>query len=246
MGDAGHVAGARFTALKSGSSERRACSRSTTPIATSCSPCRSRRARAMRRTRSRLVDFMGSYPPGDMALGELRGPMAEETRSWLNRIALGVPTQHATAQEAHNRLMLTKALDLSAKRKAPIALPLEDVTQEAMHQLPRRSTSSCAASRAGRAGRGVRSPRAIHFEARLFSHSRVDEGLCSPRGQLAMPSCAASVSSCVTSGGASGTPSRKRSSRHWRRRSPGMRISSTPGKRFESFSSRMCRSTSAL
>ena len=24
---------------------------------------------------SRLVDFMGSYPPGDMALGELRGPM---------------------------------------------------------------------------------------------------------------------------------------------------------------------------
>ena len=28
---------------------------------------------------TRLVDFMGSYPPGDMALGELRGPMAEET-----------------------------------------------------------------------------------------------------------------------------------------------------------------------
>ena len=24
----------------------------------------------------RLVDFMGSYPPGDMALGELRGPSA--------------------------------------------------------------------------------------------------------------------------------------------------------------------------
>ena len=30
---------------------------------------------------TRLVDFMGSYPPGDMALGELRGPMAEETVS---------------------------------------------------------------------------------------------------------------------------------------------------------------------
>jgi len=28
---------------------------------------------------SRLVDFMGSYPPGDMALGELRGPMRAET-----------------------------------------------------------------------------------------------------------------------------------------------------------------------
>src|ERR1700732_3897206 len=72
----------------------------------------------------RLVDFMGSYPPGDMALGELRGPMREETDSWLNRIALGLPTQHATAKEAHNRPMLTKALDLSAKRRQPIKLPL--------------------------------------------------------------------------------------------------------------------------
>jgi myo-inositol 2-dehydrogenase/D-chiro-inositol 1-dehydrogenase len=75
--------------------------------------------------KSRLVDFMGSYPPGDMALGELRGPMREETESWLNRVALGVPTPHATAKEAHNRLMLTKALDLSAKRRQPVALPLD-------------------------------------------------------------------------------------------------------------------------
>lgn len=75
--------------------------------------------------KNRLVDFMGSYPPGDMALGELRGPMREETDSWLNRVALGVATPAATAAEAHNRLMLTKALDLSAKLKKPVALPLE-------------------------------------------------------------------------------------------------------------------------
>ncbi|MBI3436295.1 MAG: Gfo/Idh/MocA family oxidoreductase [Proteobacteria bacterium] len=74
---------------------------------------------------SRLVDFMGSYPPGDMALGELRGPMREETEQWLNRLAVGVPTPHATAAEGHNRLMLTKALDLSARRMAPVKLPLE-------------------------------------------------------------------------------------------------------------------------
>jgi myo-inositol 2-dehydrogenase / D-chiro-inositol 1-dehydrogenase len=74
---------------------------------------------------SRLVDFMGSYPPGDMALGELRGPMADETVSWLNRIALGLPTQAATAAEAHNRLMLTKAFDKSAKLKRAIPLPIE-------------------------------------------------------------------------------------------------------------------------
>ena len=74
---------------------------------------------------SRLVDFMGSYPPGDMVLGELRGPMAEETVSWLNRVSLGLPTQAATAAEAHNRLMLTKALDLSARLKQPVKLPLD-------------------------------------------------------------------------------------------------------------------------
>src|SRR5213596_3858459 len=74
---------------------------------------------------ARRVDFLGSYPPGDMALGELRGPMREETEAWLNRVALGLPTQAATAAEAHNRLMLTKALDLSARRKQPVKLPLE-------------------------------------------------------------------------------------------------------------------------
>src|SRR5215475_4459049 len=74
---------------------------------------------------SRLVDFMGSYPPGDMALGELRGPMADETVSWLSRVSLGLPTPAATVAEAHRNLMLTKALDLSAKRKAPVQLPLD-------------------------------------------------------------------------------------------------------------------------
>jgi myo-inositol 2-dehydrogenase/D-chiro-inositol 1-dehydrogenase len=74
---------------------------------------------------TRKVDFLGSYPPGDMALGELRGPMREETEQWLNRICMGLTTQHATAAEAHNRLMLTKAFDLSAKRKKAIPLPIE-------------------------------------------------------------------------------------------------------------------------
>jgi len=72
----------------------------------------------------RHVDFLTSYPVGDMALGELRGPMREETNSWLNRVALGVPTQHATAREGHNRLMLTKAIDLSARLKRPVKLPI--------------------------------------------------------------------------------------------------------------------------
>jgi myo-inositol 2-dehydrogenase/D-chiro-inositol 1-dehydrogenase len=75
---------------------------------------------------TRKVDFLGSYPPGDMVLGELRGPMREETEQWLNRVSMGLPTQHATAAEAHNRLMLTKAFDLSAKRKNAVSLPITE------------------------------------------------------------------------------------------------------------------------
>ena len=77
---------------------------------------------------ARRVDFLGSYPPGDIALGELRGPMREETEQWLNRVSLGLTTQHATAAEAHDRLMLTKAFDKSARLKRAIPLP---ITEEA-------------------------------------------------------------------------------------------------------------------
>jgi myo-inositol 2-dehydrogenase / D-chiro-inositol 1-dehydrogenase len=92
----------------------------------------------------RRVDFMGSYPPGDVALGELRGPMREETEQWLNRVALGLPTQHATAAEAHNRLMLTKAFDLSARLKRAIPLPItvEDESQGRKSSPPLRKTGS--------------------------------------------------------------------------------------------------------
>jgi myo-inositol 2-dehydrogenase / D-chiro-inositol 1-dehydrogenase len=74
----------------------------------------------------RRVDFLGSYPPGDMVLGELRGPMREETEQWLNRMCMDLPTQHATAAEAHHRLMLTKAFDKSARLKKVVSLPITE------------------------------------------------------------------------------------------------------------------------
>jgi hypothetical protein len=52
--------------------------------------------------------------------------MREETEQWLNRLTLNLPTQHATAAEAHNRLMLTKAFDKSARLKKPIPLPITE------------------------------------------------------------------------------------------------------------------------
>jgi len=80
---------------------------------------------------SRRVDFLTSYPVGDIALGELRGPMREETNSWLTRLSLGLKTQHATAAEGHNRLMLTKAIDLSARLKRPVNLPITPEDEKA-------------------------------------------------------------------------------------------------------------------
>jgi predicted dehydrogenase len=79
---------------------------------------------------SRRVDFLTSYPVGDIALGELRGPMREETNSWLTRLSLGVDTQHATAAEGHNRLMLTKAIDLSARTRRPVKLPISPADEK--------------------------------------------------------------------------------------------------------------------
>ena len=73
----------------------------------------------------RNVDFLTSFPPGDIHDGELWGPMREETNSWFQRIYSGKQTPHATAAEGHRNLMLTMAMDLSAKRGKEIKLPID-------------------------------------------------------------------------------------------------------------------------
>lgn len=73
----------------------------------------------------RHVDFLTSYPPGDLHLDQLWGPMREETNAWYQRIYLGQQTPHATAADGHRNLMMTMAMDLSAKRGQPVELPLD-------------------------------------------------------------------------------------------------------------------------
>ena len=73
---------------------------------------------------SRRVDFIGSTPAGDMALGALRGPLHDETQAWLERLSFGARTIHATAEDGHDRLMLAKAYDLSARLRRPVRLPI--------------------------------------------------------------------------------------------------------------------------
>lgn len=74
---------------------------------------------------SRYVDFLGSYPPGDVSDGLLWGPMREETLTWYNRLTTGVRTPHATAADGHRNLLLTMAMDLSARTGKPVPLPVE-------------------------------------------------------------------------------------------------------------------------
>jgi predicted dehydrogenase len=73
----------------------------------------------------RNVDFLTSFPPGDVYGGELWGPMREETNTWFKRIYLGAKTPHATAAAGPRNLMLTMAMDLSAKRRKEVALPID-------------------------------------------------------------------------------------------------------------------------
>jgi len=72
----------------------------------------------------RYVDFLGSYPPGDVSDGLLWGPMREETMTWFHRLTTGVATPHATARDGHRNLILTMAMDHSARIGRPVALPI--------------------------------------------------------------------------------------------------------------------------
>ncbi len=73
----------------------------------------------------RHVEFLTSYPPGDIAFGQLWGPMREESNAWLARIHMGLETPHATAEDGHRNLILTMAMDLSAARGQALKLPID-------------------------------------------------------------------------------------------------------------------------
>ena len=83
------------------------------------------RSRGFEAPADRHVDFIGSYPPGDLSDGLLWGPMREETATWFNRLATGMPTPHATAAEGHRNLLLTMAMDHSARLGRPVSLPVD-------------------------------------------------------------------------------------------------------------------------
>jgi predicted dehydrogenase len=74
---------------------------------------------------TRHVEFLTSFPPGDIQDGQLWGPMREETNSWYQRVYTGLKTPHATPQDGHRNLVMTMAMDLSAKLGREISMPVD-------------------------------------------------------------------------------------------------------------------------
>jgi predicted dehydrogenase len=68
--------------------------------------------------------FLQSGTPGDWALGDFWGPVAAETRAWLDHLAVGKPCVLATAREARATLEVTLAIEHSAATGKPVTLPL--------------------------------------------------------------------------------------------------------------------------
>jgi predicted dehydrogenase len=69
--------------------------------------------------------FLGSNTAGDWALGNFWGPLANETRAWLDHLATGSPAAHATPEQARINLETTLAIERAAATGKSIRLPLE-------------------------------------------------------------------------------------------------------------------------
>lgn len=66
--------------------------------------------------------FLGSSTPGDWALGEFWGPIANETRSWLDYLATGKPCALARPDDARATLAVTLAIEQSARTGRTVRL----------------------------------------------------------------------------------------------------------------------------
>ena len=69
--------------------------------------------------------FLGSNTAGDWAVGDFWGPLANETRSWLDHLVTGAETVHTTPAQAMINLETTIAIERSARTGLPVRLPLE-------------------------------------------------------------------------------------------------------------------------
>jgi predicted dehydrogenase len=67
--------------------------------------------------------FLGSSAPGDWAAGDFWGPLASETRNWLDHLATGSACVLASAQEARRNLEVTLAIEAAVATGLSVRLP---------------------------------------------------------------------------------------------------------------------------
>jgi predicted dehydrogenase len=68
--------------------------------------------------------FLGSSTPGDWALGDFWGPVADETRNWLDHLSTGRKCFLATPEDARRNLEISLGIEAAVERGAPVSLPL--------------------------------------------------------------------------------------------------------------------------
>ncbi|HUA53513.1 MAG TPA: Gfo/Idh/MocA family oxidoreductase [Candidatus Sulfotelmatobacter sp.] len=68
--------------------------------------------------------FLGSNTAGDWAVGDFWGPLANETRAWLDHLATGSPSVHATPEQARANLETTIAIERAVATGEAVRLPL--------------------------------------------------------------------------------------------------------------------------
>lgn len=69
--------------------------------------------------------FLGANTPGEWAVGSFWGPLANETRAWLDHLSTGSPSLHTTPEQARINLETTIAIERAAATGKPVRLPLE-------------------------------------------------------------------------------------------------------------------------
>ena len=69
--------------------------------------------------------FMQSNSSGDWAVGDYWGPIANETRSWLDHLITGSPTGHTTAREGRRTVAVTLAIEEASRTGKAITLNLK-------------------------------------------------------------------------------------------------------------------------
>ena len=66
--------------------------------------------------------YLGSTTSGDWAMGRMFGPIAEETRSWLDHLSTGAETHLATPEEARLAREVAFAMEESSRTGVPVKL----------------------------------------------------------------------------------------------------------------------------